>query len=447
MKHTKRILAFVVTFIMAFAVLGGQRIALAADADVTIGDAQASANLTTAIAAVLTANNEVVTTGAAWRGPGGEAAYLDFTPASGDVTTSAATKRNTTSPLTFSISVADAATPTVHKRDRTVNVTVYFSVTLAFASGYNTPLVKGGTLDMLTLLTTAVPNNSSVTWTVSGNGNLTGSTLTATGAGTATVTVTSTIDPSKKATISITTIVPSIALTSNVTNNLISAVNGKTTLTARLTDNGSPTVTPTSAVTWSSSDSSILSLNATGGNFAAGTATVEVTGLKEGNATITCTSAADNSIRATINIGVGSGLYLDLVGPNLNKTNRTGEYKVYVKDAAGNVSKAKDGTVVHWDWSSSYLSLSDGGARSPIQNGEAHIHLRARANSPSNGTRVYVWLHGGNKIYHTVYITGLSSLPQSGQDFTLVYVLGAACLAMLLAAGVWYGVRKKRNEA
>lgn len=43
--------------------------------------------------------------------------------------------------------------------------------------------------------------------------------------------------------------------------------------------------------------------------------------------------------------------------------------------------------------------------------------------------------------------TGSDSLPKSGQDFRLAYVLGGLCLVMLAATGVLYGVRKKRIGA
>jgi LPXTG-motif cell wall-anchored protein len=38
-------------------------------------------------------------------------------------------------------------------------------------------------------------------------------------------------------------------------------------------------------------------------------------------------------------------------------------------------------------------------------------------------------------------------LPQTGQDMTLVYLLGGGAVVLLAAAGVWYGIRKKRTVA
>ena len=65
------------------------------------------------------------------------------------------------------------------------------------------------------------------------------------------------------------------------------------------------------------------------------------------------------------------------------------------------------------------------------------------------GTLLYAWLNNdtGGKVYHTITISGLSSLPQTGQDMTLVYIFGALSAALLAAAGVWYGIRKKNSAA
>ena len=84
-----------------------------------------------------------------------------------------------------------------------------------------------------------------------------------------------------------------------------------------------------------------------------------------------------------------------------------------------------------------------------MHNGEAHIQLYAKYNTPSGGTRLYAWINSdtGGTVYHTIYITGLSSLPQTGQDMTLVYLFGGTAGALLIAAGVWYGIRKKRIAA
>jgi len=111
-----------------------------------------------------------------------------------------------------------------------------------------------------------------------------------------------------------------------------------------------------------------------------------------------------------------------------------------------------DTSVVHWSWSSSYLSVSSAAlndSRAVMTDGVARIQLYGRYNTTSSGTRIYAWINSdsGNKVYSTVVISGLSSLPQTGQDMTLVYVMGGTAAALLAAAGVWYGIRKKRTVA
>ena len=84
-----------------------------------------------------------------------------------------------------------------------------------------------------------------------------------------------------------------------------------------------------------------------------------------------------------------------------------------------------------------------------MTDGVARIQLYARYNTTSSGTRLYAWINddSSNRLYTTIVISGLSSLPQTGQDMTLVYIMGGAALALLAAAGVWYGIRKKRTVA
>ena len=95
---------------------------------------------------------------------------------------------------------------------------------------------------------------------------------------------------------------------------------------------------------------------------------------------------------------------------------------MYLKNPDGTVYD-DDTSTVHWSWSSSYLSITSdplNSSRADMHNGEAHIQLYARYNTPSSGTRLYAWINSDydNRVYHTITITGLSSLPQnrSGYD-------------------------------
>ena len=261
---------------------------------------------------------------------------------------------------------------------------------------------------------------------------------------------------------------------------LVTAVgSGTTTITATNTpNNGAPaqvitatvtvptvTLSPASQTLTSGSAMTSLTLSVTNGGSAIGalsatTSTVNASGV----ATIYFTSSAaatngTTTITATVGgftrtatVTVSTAKHLDITGPDsLSNTSRTGTYTVYLKNPDGTVYD-DDTSTVHWSWSSSYLSITSddiNGSRADMHNGEAHIQLYARYNTPSSGTRLYAWINSDydNRVYHTITITGLSSLPQTGQDMTLVYVFGGTGAALLAAAGIWYGIRKKRTAA
>ncbi|MEN6339904.1 MAG: LPXTG cell wall anchor domain-containing protein, partial [Clostridiaceae bacterium] len=173
------------------------------------------------------------------------------------------------------------------------------------------------------------------------------------------------------------------------------------------------------------------------------------------NATTTLTAlvrgTSSNTTTKTANIDVRNTRYLTISGDaNLSNSDRYGDYVVTLHEANGTVVN-DDTSTVHWSWTSSYLKISSAAlndSRADMEDGTAQIQLYARYNTPTAGTKLYVWINSdtAGKISQTIYITGLSSLPQTGQDFTLVYVFGGLCAALLVAAGVWYGIRKKRVD-
>ncbi|HWQ06592.1 MAG TPA: LPXTG cell wall anchor domain-containing protein [Feifaniaceae bacterium] len=173
------------------------------------------------------------------------------------------------------------------------------------------------------------------------------------------------------------------------------------------------------------------------------------------NATTTLTAlvrgTSSNTTTKTANIDVRNTRYLTISGDaNLSNSDRYGDYVVTLHEANGTVVN-DDTSTVHWSWTSSYLKISSAAlndSRADMEDGTAQIQLYARYNTPTAGTKLYVWINSdtAGKISQTIHITGLSSLPQTGQDFTLVYVFGGLCAALLVAAGVWYGIRKKRVD-
>ncbi|MEA4870415.1 MAG: Ig-like domain-containing protein [Christensenella sp.] len=293
--------------------------------------------------------------------------------------------------------------------------------------------------------TIAYSTGNSAVATVSSSGL-----VTAVGSGTTNITVTNT--PSHGGAVQTLTYgvtVPTVTL--NPSDQTVTAASTAVTLTLTVA-NGGTVIPDGTVVTWQNSNTSVGALSTSSTTVSGGSSSV----------TFTSSAAATNgtaTIRATIGtiqreakVTVRTTRFLDIVGPtDLNKTTRTGTYTVYLKNADGTVVD-NDSATVHWSWSSSYLSLTSDSIndhRANMHDGEAHIQLYARYNTPTDGTRLYAWLDSdsGNKVYHTIRITGLSSLPQTGQDMTLVYVFGGLGAALLAATGVWYGIRKKRTVA
>ena len=274
--------------------------------------------------------------------------------------------------------------------------------------------------------------------------------VTAVAGGNTTITATNTVG-SVTQTDTTTVYVP--AATLSPASQTLTSGNAPTSLSLTVTNGGSLISTPGATVNWSTSDGTIGVLSASTSTVnASGVATIGFTSSAGGTNGMTTITASVGGISRTATITVTTSKYLDIVGPSsLSNSSRTGTYTVYLKNPDGTVYD-DDTSTVHWSWSSSYLSLTSdsiNSSRDDMHNGEAHIQLYARYNTPSSGTRLYAWINddSGNRVYHTITITGLSSLPQTGQDMTLVYVFGGLGAALLAAAGVWYGIRKKRTAA
>lgn len=309
-----------------------------------------------------------------------------------------------------------------------------------------------------TTTATASSYTGTISWTSSNNSvatvNSSTGVVTGVSSGTANIIATNDPDgsaaPTQTAYATVTVVSPTVTL--NPPSQTLTSGSATTTLTLSVSNGG--TVIPTGAsVSWGNSDTAIGTLSGATTVNSSGVATVNYTSsaaATNGTSTIT---AIVGGITKTATITVSTVKHLDLVGPaSLDKTTRTGTYTVYLRNPDNSVYTADSTSTVHWSWSSSYLSLTSDSInnnRAHMHSGEAHIQLYAKYNTPSGGTKLYVWLNDdtGGKIYHTITISGLSSLPQTGQDMTLVYVFGGLSAALLAAAGVWYGIRKKNTVA
>jgi len=283
--------------------------------------------------------------------------------------------------------------------------------------------------------------------------------VTAVGAGQAVITATNTPTLGAVQTKTCTVTVNPIITITPATQNITSA---STSATIQLkVDYGGDLITSSSTVTWSNSNTTAGSLSAptaftTSGTSLICTATYTSNSSgTNGSSTITATinGAGTYTSAHTATVNVYTARYLTLEGPTaLNSSSRYGTYTLTLHEADGTVVN-DDTSTAHWSWSSSYLKISSAtlnDSRADMEDGQAQIQLYARYNTPTTGTKLYAWINddSSNRASITIYITGLSSLPQTGQDFTLVYVFGGLCGALLIAAGVWYAIRKKRfNDA
>lgn len=371
----------------------------------------------------------------------------------------------------ISFSATDAATTTVTGVTPGTTATVQVTANETGVGSFNSTAITI-TVTAMTISDTAitldggssktltvgnVASGSTTTWTSSRDAVATVNSsglVQAVGAGTATITATNGTQ-SKTCTVTVNPII-----TINPTSQNITAANtpGSIQLTVQY---GGDLIGTASTISWGNSNSTAGSLTVaptsftTSGTSLVATATFlsNSTGVNA-STTITATIAGSGTYTAskTSTINVRTARYLTIEGDTaLNKSDRYGDYTVTLHEANGDVVN-DDTSTVHWSWSSSYLSLSSASlndSRAVMTDGVGKIQLYARYNTSSSGTRVYAWINSdsGNKVYSTVVITGLSSLPQTGQDMTLVYVLGGTAAALLAAAGVWYGIRKKRTVA
>ncbi len=449
MKRTKltRAAALLFSLTLAFAIIGVPISALATVDNVSIS-AVGSTSIRVGDQITL---NAVVNASPSTSTPSNP--VYSWTPTAAGILSMTPTNTNATT-VTGRTAGTQTVALDVHDDVTTSNVrgTINIVVNPMTVAPSTTTLAIGGTV-------TLVPNSytGSVTY---GSGNpaiasvdLNTGVVTAVSAGTTTITVTNTPSnsmPQQYATATITVVPPTVTL--NPPSQTLTSGNATTTLTLSVTNGG--TVIPSGAsVTWGNSDNGIGTLSGATTVNSSGVATVNFTSsaaATNGTSTIT---AIVGGITKTVTVSVSTTKTITIDGPSsLDKTTRTGTYTVYLKNPDGTVYTADSSSTVHWIWSSSYLSLTSDSIntnRAHMHNGEAHVQLYAKYNTPSGGTKLYVWLNddSGGKIYHTITISGLSSLPQTGQNMTLVYLFGGLSAALLAAAGVWYGIRKKQNVA
>ena len=356
---------------------------------------------------------------------------------------------------TLTVTATDDAAPgTPYTASVSINVTTMTisNTTLALNGGATQTLTVG---NISSGSTTTWSSSDTAVATVDASSGL----VTAVGGGTATITATNVPTSGDTQTKTCTvTVSPIITITPATQNITAASTAGSIQLTVQY---GGNLITTASTISWGNSNATAGTLTVapttftTSGSNLVATATFlsNSTGVNAtSTVTATISGAGTYSVARTATVNVRTMRYLTLEGDaTLNSTDRYGDYTLTLHEADGSVVN-DDTSTAHWSWSSSYLSLSSAtlnASRAVMTDGVARIQLYARYNTTSSGTRLYAWINddSSNRVYTTIVISGLSSLPQTGQDMTLVYIMGGAALALLAAAGVWYGIRKKRTVA
>ncbi len=446
--------AVLMTLTLALVIIGVPGTALAAISGVTIAPG-AGESYTIPVGGVvhLTATPTGTTAGTltySWASTSGTNVSLSATNVANPTVTGLLPGTSTT----LTVTVTDSEIPgTPFTASVTITTT---TMTLSNA----TLALNGGATQTLTVGN--ISSGSTTVWTTSDAAVATvnaSGLVTAVGGGTVSIAATNTpTSGSVQALSCFVTVTPIITITPATQN--ITAASTAGTIQLRV-EYGGNLITSASTVAWGNS------------NATAGTLTVAPTTFTVSGSALTCTATflsnatgvnASSTVTATIagagtytaartsTVNVRTARYYTLEGDSaLNNTDRYGDYTLTLHEANGTVVN-DDTSTAHWSWSSSYLSLSSSAinnSRAVMTDGVARIQLYARYNTPSSGTRLYAWINddSNNRVYTTVVITGLSSLPQTGQNMTMIYIMGGAAAALLAAAGVWYGIRKKRTVA
>ena len=120
-------------------------------------------------------------------------------------------------------------------------------------------------------------------------------------------------------------------------------------------------------------------------------------------------------------------------------------------ELSGDTSDYNPNCAIWWESGNSrlvtlieYQSHLDGSTK-------AQATFRGRYKTPENGVQVKAIVKdkSGQPISatRTVYVSGLTYLPQTGQDTRTLTIVGVLCAAMFAMAGVFYARRRKSGNA
>lgn len=219
------------------------------------------------------------------------------------------------------------------------------------------------------------------------------------------------------------------------------------TVSLNLFNGGGSSVHGTNAaVKWTLSNSDVIQLTSSSAVLSSSAGSATFTTKKNGTVTLTAAiqdTSGNYTLSDSIMITVAKPVpTLSLDGDsNMNASNRNGYLTAALTQNPG--SAIASNAALRWSIDSSKLATVTGDANMTNYSANATVH------SLYNGTiRVTVALRSDSSVstYHTMYITGLSYLPQTGQDSTVLYIIGGACLVLFATAGILYARRKKNAQ-
>lgn len=200
------------------------------------------------------------------------------------------------------------------------------------------------------------------------------------------------------------------------------------------------------AVQWTLSNNDVIQLTGSSAALSSSAGTATFTTKKNGSVKLTAAikdTAGNYTLSDSITITVAKPVpTLSLDGDStMNASNRNGYLTAALTQNPG--SAVASNAALRWSVDNSKLATVTGDANMTNYSANATVH------SLYNGTiRVTVALRSDSSVstYHTMYITGLSYLPQTGQDGTVLYIIGGACLVLFATAGILYARRKKSAQ-
>ncbi len=370
---------------------------------------------------------------------------------------------------TVTATYADAtATPAVNTV-KTIDLTVTLKGTVTVSPATQT-LTVGETVNMAvagnSLDTTTYPgtyawsSSNTAAATVDANGK-----VTAVAAGTANITATFTgTNPQVTATTAAAAVItvnaapatPTLSIGANPTS--LTSANQASTVTVTLNNPNSSFVS-NNVVAWSINDKGATSTNVAQFSPAPGTNLTNNVGLAQiiakasGTTVVTATLTASDGTKLSKSIEIVVSLpnpTLGLSSDVQTLTSRNQRSTLTATLTNANAATPATSAVKWWCDSADSNGNFDGKADSKVVSiASSEKELRAGVatayvKAVNNGTvRVYCQTASGVTTYHTIYVSGLAFLPQTGQDMTWVYVLGGACVALIAAAGIVNARRKK----